>query len=83
MKHKTRWTLIIWMMICSLFELPLTWGVTESVLAESVTKGYGSLMVIVVVDLYIIAALVALVLAKQGVETIDNIRIKNEKEEEE
>lgn len=73
MKHKTIWIFIIWMLVVSLFELPLTWKSVENVLMISLMEGYGSLIFIVICDLYVIASLTALAIANFIIEKVDNM----------
>lgn len=74
MKHKTLWVFITWILLISIFELPLTWDSVENNLMKSIIDGYGSVVFIVICDLYIIASLIALVIAKSIIKTVDDIK---------
>lgn len=74
MKHKALWVFATWILTISLFELPLNCDFVENVLMESIMEGYGSSIVIVICDLYVIASLIALAMAKYIIETVDNMK---------
>ena len=69
MKHKTLCTFIIWLIITCIFELPLTWTSVRSALAVAGISDF----FIIIVNIYIVASLIALVLAKYAVRVIESI----------
>lgn len=70
MKNKTLWTVIIWLMIMAISELPLLWDGVLTVI------GTVPISIIVFIDLYVIFSILALALAKCVIRAIENIVIQ-------
>lgn len=70
MKNKTLWTIIIWLIIMAISELPLLWDGVLNVI------GAVPISIIVFIDLYVIFSIPALALAKCVIRAIENIVIQ-------
>lgn len=67
MKNKTLWTIIIWLIIMAISELPLQWDGVLTVI------GAVPISIIVFIDLYVILSILALALAKCVIRAIEKL----------
>lgn len=67
MKHKTLWTFLLWAVTLCIFELPLlSFPIWETIRTSNIAY-------IVIIDIYTVASLFALLIAKYEVKTIDTL----------